>query len=163
MLRYLMSTYIVFFFFTYTATTQIYTDFPSLHLHDALPILARRGEAGRGFGGGTEGKPRACEELDHLALGHRGRAVERHMLQEMSQPALVLGLVEAADVEAHADDDAVLRRAIVQQRIFHPVGKHAEDHVRVDRQVAVRIVPSACGVGLRITGDRKSDVEGKSV
>src|SRR3546814_9511278 len=60
-----------------------------------VELVDRLVEAGRGVGVGTEGKPLAFEELDHLALGHMGRAVERHMLQEMSQPALVLGLVEA--------------------------------------------------------------------
>src|SRR3546814_3968467 len=78
-----------------------------------------------------------------------GLAVERHMFEEMGESALVVGFGEAADVEAQADDDAVPGRAIVQQRIFHPARQHAEDHVRVRRQVAVRIVPGARGVGLR--------------
>src|SRR3546814_12242551 len=33
-------TYLVYFFFNYTATTEIYTDCHTLSLHDALPIYS---------------------------------------------------------------------------------------------------------------------------
>ena len=47
--RYMVVFFVVlFFFFNDTATTEIYT----LSLHDALPILDRRGRGG----GGKEGK-----------------------------------------------------------------------------------------------------------
>src|SRR3546814_8988853 len=91
---------------------------------------------------------------DLLALGHMGRTVERHMFEEMGEAALVFGFGEAADVEAHTDDDAVLGRAVFEQRIFHPVREHAEDDVRVDRNVARRETPCLCRLALRV--DRKS-------
>ena len=72
------------------------------------------------------------------------------MFEEMREAALVFGLGKAADGEAHAQDDAVLGRAVFEQRIFHPVGEHAEDDVRIDRHIARREVPSLRRFALRI-------------
>src|SRR3546814_4263322 len=74
------------------------------------------------------------------------------MFEEMGEAALVFGFGEAADVEAHTDDDAVLGRAVFEQRIFHPVREHAEDDVRVDRNVARRETPCLCRLALRVGG-----------
>src|SRR3546814_2313757 len=92
-----------------------------------VELVDRLVEAGRGVGVGAEGQPLAFEQLDHLALGHMSRSVERHMFEEMGEAALVVGFGEAADVEARADDDAALGRAVFEQRIFHPV-RRSEEH-----------------------------------
>src|SRR3546814_18981396 len=54
--------------------------------------------------------------------------------------------------DLHTDDDAVLGRAVFEQRIFHPVREHAEDDVRVDRNVARRETPCLCRLALRVGG-----------
>src|SRR3546814_13326136 len=92
--------------------------------------------------------------LDHLALGHMGRTVERHMFEEMGEAALVFGFGEAADVEAHTDDDAVFGRAVFDQRILPPVRVQAEDDVSADRTVAPRAPPSPCRSATRLAGLR---------
>src|SRR3546814_13779810 len=54
--------------------------------------------------------------------------------------------------DLHTDDDAVLGRAVFEQRIFHPVREHAEDDVRVDRNVARRETPCLRRLALRVGG-----------
>jgi hypothetical protein len=55
--------------------------------------LVQRGvEIGRGVGVGAEREPFALEQVAHLVLGHAGRAVERHVLDEVRVAEFVLGL-----------------------------------------------------------------------
>ncbi len=49
-------------------------------------------ETGEGVGVRAEFEAVALQDLDHIAFGHVLRAVERHVFQEVRQPALLLGL-----------------------------------------------------------------------
>src|SRR5690554_7676706 len=75
---------VTFFFFSDTATTEIYT----LSLHDALPIYPTREPRRSGEPGPGRRPPRWCER----PLPHRGRS-EEHTSELQSRPHLVCRLL----------------------------------------------------------------------
>ena len=98
-------------------------------------------EFGGGVGVGAEAQAEPLEPVDELALGDVGRAVERHMLDEVGEAALVVALLERAGVDPQPERGLVRRRGVVAQRVAHAVGQGAEAHVGIGRQVAPRLRP----------------------
>ena len=128
-------------------------------------------EAGRGVGVRPELEPLALEDLDHLAFGHVGRPVERHMLDEVGEAALVVALADRAELEAEPERRAVLRRLVALDRIAHAVGQHAVADRRVGRDVGRRHAPRRGGgrlarktpptVRLRRTNNARAKASGR--
>jgi hypothetical protein len=85
----------------------------------------------RGIGVGAEGEADPLEPFDELALGDMGRAVEHHMLDEMSDAALVLALVHRAGVDPQAQRSVVRRRRVAQDLVAHSVGERAGPDRRI--------------------------------
>src|SRR3546814_20693553 len=63
---------IIFFFFNYTATTEIYTYLHTLSLHDALPIFGRQpvGETAARGAGADDHVVESAGVLPVLSFGH---------------------------------------------------------------------------------------------
>ena len=70
-----------------------------------------------------------------------GGAIERHMLDKMRKPLLVLGLCSRAEIESHADQYLILRAIIGSYGIAQPVGQAAIDNAVINRQVGLIAVP----------------------
>ena len=99
-------------------------------------------EAGYGVGVGTELQALALEDLDHVALGHVGRAVERHMFDEVSEAALVLRFPDRTEGELQPDRCGALGGGVVHDRVFHAVGQLAVMDRGVGRDVGELDSPS---------------------
>src|SRR6059036_2676958 len=70
-LNYVPISYSVFFFFNDTATTEIYTTYDTLSLHDALPIL---------------GLVHAAQRAQALLQLRRRRQLHRRLLEDRGEP-----------------------------------------------------------------------------
>jgi hypothetical protein len=77
-----------------------------------VELVERDVEVGRGVGVGAERQPLALEQLDHLALGHVGRAVERHVLDEVRVAELLVGLGDRAGVDPELHHRGALGGAV---------------------------------------------------
>ena len=104
-------------------------------------------EAGGRVGIGTEAEPVSLEPADELAFGHVGRAVQDHMLEEVSDPALVLRLVKRAGVDPEPQRRFSRRGRIPADGVTHPVGKHAITDGGISGQIAFLVWPDRFGRG----------------
>ena len=105
-------------------------------------------EAGRGIGVGAEGEPLPLEDPDHLALGDVGGAVERHMLDEVGEAALIVGLGDRAEREVEADRGGALGRGVAADGVAHAVGEAAVADRGVGDDVGDGEAPRVGGGGL---------------
>jgi hypothetical protein len=92
-----------------------------VHLGE-VELVNRLGEAGVGVGVGSESQAGALQHLDHLAFLHGLGAVEGHVLQEVGDAALGLGLAERAGVDAEADGASPFGVALRATAYFMPLG-----------------------------------------
>jgi hypothetical protein len=115
-----------------------------VHLGE-VELVNRLGEAGVGVGVGSESQAGALQHLDHLAFLHGLGAVEGHVLQEVGDAALGLGLAERAGVDAEADGGLALRRGVAGDGVFHAVRERAEADGGVGRQVGGDLGPGLRG------------------
>ena len=130
------------------------------HQRDAQQFLVAFGEV-EPVGGGletrggigvrAEGQAVAFKQLDHLALGHVGRSVEGHVLDEMGKAALGVLLVQRAGIDLHAHQRRAPGRGVGADRVAHPVRQLAEGKARIERNVALRESPDRAR--LRCAGD----------
>ena len=93
-------------------------------------------EIGLGIGIGTEGQPFSLKQAHHFALGDIGRAVERHMFDEMGKAALIVRLVERTGGDLHAHGGSALGRRILADDIAHAIGQATEPVGGIDGNVA---------------------------
>ena len=95
------------------------------------------GEAGAGVGVRAEGEAGALQELDQLARRQVLRALERHVLEEMGEPALLLGLHQRARLDHQAEADPIGGRATGSNGIAQPVGQPSPHHGGIVHQQPV--------------------------
>ena len=75
------------------------------------------------------------QDLDHLAVGHVGRAVEGHVLEEVGQALLGVGLFERARADAQAQGGLSRRGGVMHHHIAQAVRQGPKAHGRVGRKV----------------------------
>ena len=80
---------------------------------------------GEGVGVGAKGQAQPLQQAHHLARLHMGGALKRHVLDEMGIATLIIGLVERAGGNLHADLHHTLRRGVRHDDIAHAIGQGA--------------------------------------
>ncbi len=84
-----------------------------------------------------ESQPFALEQADHLALGNAGRAVERHVFDEVRVAELLIGLGERARIHPELHHRRALGRRVRPDHVAHSVVEPAEAVGGIGRQVAL--------------------------
>ena len=115
-----------------------------------VELIQREVETGRRVGIGPERQPLALEQLDHLAFGHVGRAVKRHVLDEMGVALLGIGFRNRPGIHVEPHLCLRLRGGVWANDVAHPVRELAELERRIDRQVA--LLPGPVGLRDRVGG-----------
>ena len=92
-------------------------------------------EAGGGIGVAAEVHAEALEELDDIGRGKVLAAVERHVLEEVGEAALVLVFVDGADLDGEAGADAAAGFGVAEEGVAQAVVELAPLDGRVDGQV----------------------------
>ena len=82
-----------------------------------IELVDRTVEAGLGVGVRAERQPGTLQEVDQLAGRPVGRALERHVLQEVREAALVVVLHQRAGLDQQAQADAARWRGIRQDGV----------------------------------------------
>ncbi len=124
-----------------------------------IELVDRTVEAGLGIGVGAEGSPARWRKSIRSPGGQVGRALERHVLQEMGETALVVVLHQRAGLDQQAQADAARRRGIRQDGVAQAIGQPAPGDVRiVDEATVRRRRPGRQGIACR---DRTGRKEGK--
>ena len=106
-----------------------------------VELVLRALHPGRCVGVRPEGEAQPFEQSDHLALGHIGRSVEGHVLDEMREAALVIALVERSGGNLHADQRGVLGPVVAPDDIAQPVIEPPEPPSRLGCKFAVHEIP----------------------
>ena len=86
-----------------------------------IELILRALKSGRSIGVGAKGQAEPFEQFDHLAFGHIGRAIERHMLDVMGKAALFIALIEGACVNFHPHKGSVLGPIVAPDDIAHAI------------------------------------------
>ncbi len=99
----------------------------------------------RGIGVGAERQAEPLQLLDHLPFGHVLGAVEGHVLEEVGEALLGVGLHQRAGVEPQAQGGLPRRGGVAQDGVAHAVGQHAEAHAGIGRHVGLGLGPGMDG------------------
>ena len=91
-------------------------------------------EVGRGVDVRTKARADRLEERHQLTRFEVGAAVERHVLEEVREPALVVVFVDAAHVDREPHRHALGGPAVLPQEVAQAVGQPSHAHGRIDRQ-----------------------------
>ena len=94
-------------------------------------------EAGIGVYVGPEAHPDTFQVIDQLLLLEVDRAVERHVLYEVRQAQLILGLENGSSVHHEAEFRPFLRFPVLADVVTEAVRQFANGYVGVDRKRAV--------------------------
>ncbi len=106
-----------------------------------VELVDRLGEIGGGVGIRTHRETEPFQHVQRFAALDMRRSAERHMLQEMRQPQLRLGLVHRSRVDPQADRYPAGRDRAAHHGIAHAVGKDAEQNARAGLDVATILRP----------------------
>ncbi len=98
-----------------------------------LQQVDRLVEAGVRVDVGAEPHPRRLQERDDLLLREVARAVERHVLDEVREAALVVVLEHRAGVDGEAELGAPGRLGVVADVVAQAVRQRADRDPRIDR------------------------------
>ena len=120
-----------------------------------VELVDRLVPRGGGVGVGAEGQAVALQHVDHLAARHMGRAVERHVFQEVGQALLLGRFVQRAGMDAQAQRGLAAGRGVLHHHIAQAVGQGPKPHPRIRRQVGIALRPHVHWRRLadRATGD----------
>ena len=99
----------------------------------------------RGIGIRAERQPVAFEQFDHLAFGHMGAAVERHVFDVMRKAALIVVFVQRARIDLHPHQRGAFGLGIAADYVMQAIGQHAEPVTGIDRDVAALECPGGLG------------------
>ena len=110
---------------------------------------------GERVGVGSELQALPLQHVHDIAVGDVGAAAERHMLEEVSEPLLLVPLLERAGADAHAHGDAVARRLIVHDRVAQAVGQHAEADARIGLAAGIVLCPATGLLQWRLLGEER--------
>ena len=124
----------------------------ALLLQRNVESIHRLVEAGVGVNVRAESDAQTLQESHQLVLAEALGAVERHVLQIVRQPALVVGFQDTAGVDDQPQHGATLRVAVAQQEVVHTVGEGAALDPVVERERIVGFRPAT-------RGDRKNRQE----
>ena len=111
----------------------------------------------------SESRADALEVREHLARLEVRAAVERHVLDQMGETLLIVGLVQRAGFHREAKRHALGRTAVLADEVLEPVGQRRGSHGLVERDFVLRVECRRRRLGLRVNRDgcRKSD-DGKT-
>jgi hypothetical protein len=87
--------------------------------------------------------PFVVEGRDEGAGLEVGRAVERHVLDEVGHALLGVGLDQAAEVHVQAEEDLLLRLGVVHPDVAEAVLERAEVEARIGLEVGGVVLPLA--------------------
>lgn len=93
-------------------------------------------EAGVGVGIAAEVHAQALEKLDEGAGRVVGAAIEGHVLQEVGEAALALGLVECTGGDDEAEGGAASRLGVGAEGVAQAVGEFAGDDGGIGGEVS---------------------------
>jgi hypothetical protein len=100
-------------------------------------------EIGRGVGVGPEGQPVPLQDLDHLVLRHRLGPGEGHVLEEVGETLLGVGLHQRAGVKAQAQRRLARRDRLALDGVAHAVGERTEADVGIGADIGSCLRPLA--------------------
>ena len=99
-----------------------------------LKLVDRLVEARRGVDVGPEAHADGLEVAHELVLREARRAVERHVLEEVREPALVVVLEDRTGVHDEPELGALLGLGVPADVVAEPVRQRADDDVRIARK-----------------------------
>ncbi len=110
------------------------------------------GRVGAGIGVAAEARAQLLPDLARAAVRIGLGAAKQHMFEEMRPAALIVRLMQRADIDADADRDLPRRQRVPAHRILKPVGQSPEPPRRIARDVRPPVQPvsvAALGQGRR--------------
>jgi hypothetical protein len=88
----------------------------------------------------AEPRAKRLEVAHQLARLEPRGAVERHVLEHVREPALVLGFVHRAGLHGQAQQHLVGGARIPADEELQPVGQHAGPHAGIDRERRLQVL-----------------------
>ena len=96
-------------------------------------------ETGVGVEVGAKTQAHPFEIVLQFVLGEVARAIEGHMLDEVRQALLLIGLQDRSHVQSQAQLRALLRLGICPDDIAHAVVEDTGHHGRIDGELAISV------------------------
>src|SRR3546814_319978 len=122
-----------------------------------VELIDGLGRAGGRIGVAAEAGAQFLPGLPRLAVAEACRAAERHVLDEVRPPPLMVLLVERAGVDPEPDRDLAGGKRVLPHRIMDAVGERAEGPGLVAWNIAAAIEPVRVAGGM----DRPRDEDEK--
>ncbi len=101
-----------------------------------IQLIAHHFAPGEGVGVRTKRQPVTLQQRHHLAFRHVSGAVERHVLDEVRQTALIILFSQRPHIKHHAQGRRAGRGVVFQNRVAKPVLQHAIAHIGMRCDVA---------------------------